>query len=250
MASLDSVRQKIFRAALHAKSLEPELQRYFETNPGKLVMEPNSPPDKPSFILQAKEPMPARFGLIIGDCFQNLRSSLDYLVWELVLAENNEPGKHNMCPICRAPETFKDAVNKSRRLAGVHPDAIAEIEALQPYNLEKDMEKSTLLVLDELTNINKHRRVLLTMLRGGPSNIEVIDANGELWAGGAMPVLDGNTKITATISSGQMQVDTQVFACVTFDEGAAKGLEVTTCLNEWIHYVLNGVIPMFERFFV
>jgi hypothetical protein len=34
---------------------------------------------------------PARFGLIIGDFLQNLRSSLDYLAWEPVFSVKNNP---------------------------------------------------------------------------------------------------------------------------------------------------------------
>src|SRR5437879_1074152 len=124
MASLASVEQKIFRAAQHIKSLETELVAYFQTHPGKVVRDEDSPTDNPSFRFVLKEPIPARFGLIIGDCLQNLRSSLDYLVWELVLAANNKPNDRNMFPICGKPESFEKAIGESKRLKGVHPDAI------------------------------------------------------------------------------------------------------------------------------
>ena len=251
MASLDSVKQKIFRAVLHGKALEPELLGYFDTNPGKMVRDPDSSSEKPTFTFQPKGPIPARFGLIVGDCLQNLRSSLDYLVWELVLAENKQPGKHNMFPICETPDIFKNEVTKRNRLLGAPTDAIALIETLQPYHLGKDWQKSTLWVLNEFTNINKHRRVLLTMLRAARSNIDVININGELWSHGPVPIFDGDAKIGPPVadSAGQMKMDAQLLACVTFDEGPAKGMEITICLIEWLNYVLNGIVPMFERFF-
>jgi hypothetical protein len=169
MASLNSVEQKIFRAAQHFHSLEPELEGYFKTNPGKMVREPNSPDNNPSFNFVPREPIPARFGLIVGDCIQNLRSSLDYLVWELVLAANNQPTKDNMFPVCSTSEAFKQAVSKRNRLKGIHPDAITEIDRLQPYHLGKDWEKSVIAVIDHIANVNKHRRVPLTMLRRSKS---------------------------------------------------------------------------------
>jgi hypothetical protein len=46
-----------------------------------------------------------------------------------------------------------------------------------------------------------------------------------------------------------MQVNAQFFACITFDEGAAKGMEITICLNTWMMYVLKDVLPRFEKFF-
>lgn len=254
MASLDSVRQKIFRAILHAQSLETELHRYFDSDPAHMVRDKDSPDDAPTFTLKPKGPMPARFGLIIGDCLQNLRSSLDYLVWELVLATNSQPAEHNMFPICTSADLFRNAVSKRKRLLGVHPDAVAEIEALQPYHLGQDWRKSKLWVIEEFVNINKHRRVLLTMLRSSLTpQMDIFQVGGELIAhlpaGASMPIFDGDAKIDAAPLSEQMKMNAQLLACVTFDEGPAKGMEVTICMNEWINFVLNVLVPKFERFF-
>jgi len=255
MASLDSVQYKIYRAAEHIKSLEPELQQYFESNPGKMVREPNTPADEVVFTFKPKAPLPARFGLIIGDCLQNLRSSLDYLVWELVLAAKNQPGKHNMFPICDSREFFERAVTKSNRLLGVHPDAIAEIDALQPYHLGQDFKKAILWALDELTNINKHRRILLTNLMAGKGGREnIVEKDGQLWyesGPGPTPVFDSDTKFGPyPIIDGQVRVDTQFVAVMAFGEGTAKGMEVSLCMNEWAIYVKNKLVPKFESFFV
>jgi hypothetical protein len=91
MASLDSVRQKIFRAFEHLKELEAETGRYYETNPGRVVREIEGDPNEYIGRIVTDGPIPARIPLLIGDCLQNLRSSLDYLIWELVLAANNAP---------------------------------------------------------------------------------------------------------------------------------------------------------------
>ena len=157
---------------MHLQELNSELTRYFDTNPAKMVRDPSSTTDQPIFILQPKEPIPSRFGFIIGDCFQNLRSSLDYLVRELVIAAGNKPTDREMFPICKTPKGFKGAVERGQ-LEGIPADAFKEIESIQPYNLGDDWEKSTLWVVDELTNINKHRRVPLTMLRGAQSHSAV-----------------------------------------------------------------------------
>jgi hypothetical protein len=89
------------------------------------------------------------------------------------------------------------------------------------------------------------------MLRAKRSNVDIIDIGGELWSHGQMPVFDGDAKIGPPVpgSAGQMQMDAQLLACVTFDEGPAKGMEISVCLNEWLNYVLNSVIPEFEKFF-
>ena len=83
MGSLDSVELKIFRAAQHIESLKSEFEGYFQNNPGKMVRQPHTCENEGIFRFVANGSIPARFGLIVGDVLQNLRSSLDYLVWEL-----------------------------------------------------------------------------------------------------------------------------------------------------------------------
>lgn len=215
-----------------------------------MVRDPSSTTDQPIFILQPKEPIPSRFGFIIGDCFQNLRSSLDYLVRELVIAAGNKPTDREMFPICKTPKGFKGAVERGQ-LEGIPADAFKEIESIQPYNLGDDWEKSTLWVVDELTNINKHRRVPLTMLRGAQSHSAVPLGIGPFeftLDTSVMPVFDENAKLRPVLDTQKMERHFQAFACITFDEGPAKGMEVTLCINEWMAYILNDVVRPIARF--
>lgn len=256
MASLDSVNYKITQAVFHFKELERELQGYFETNPGKVVRQPGGDPCEFVGKFQARGPIPARFPLIIGDCLQNLRSSLDYLVWELVLAANNEPNKNNMFPICSTVDAFKTQLSRGR-LNGVVDDAAAEIEGLQPYHGGKDFFKTMLWVLDDLCNINKHRRVLLTELVGTPSDIEPQIIGGELWAEIDFRSIDRDATIgpfpiiSAPKDPGvELQTEIRILALVTLDEGPAKSMDVGVFLNEMMRYISAEVMPRFERFFV
>jgi hypothetical protein len=254
MASIKSVEYKIFHAAQHIKSLAPELLGYFQKNPGKMVRLANTSDHEAYFVFEPQGPIPARFGLIIGDCLQNLRSSLDYLVWELVLAAGNHPGIHNMFPICGNVKSFQNAVLKKQRLQGVDSNAIAQIEAFQPYHLGPDFNKSILWTLNELTNINKHRRILLTNLMAGPAQREnIVEKEGEIWyhtGPGPTPVFDEKTKFGPfPIIQGQVHFDIQLVAIMAFGEGPAKGMEVSLCMTEWLHYVRERVMPAFEGYF-
>src|SRR5260221_5640710 len=134
MASLNSVQLKAFRATQHIESLKSELQGYFQSNPGKMVRQPHSRENEAIFRFIPNGSIPARFGLIIGDALQNLRSSLDYLVWELVLAANGQPNEKNMFHICSTIESFNGQVSR-HRLNGEYPDAVAEIQSMPPYHL-------------------------------------------------------------------------------------------------------------------
>ena len=44
-------------------------------------------------------------------------------------------------------------------------------------------------------------------------------------------------------------MDAQLIAVMAFGEGAPKGMEVGLCLNEWIRYIKEKLLPLFERFF-
>ena len=250
MASLNSAKDKIIRAAEHFRAMEGELETYFKLSPAKMVRQPGGPSDQATFKLEATLPIPVRLPHIIGDCIQNARSSLDYLVRELVLAANNRPTDHEMFPICDNPKAFKDAIRRGQ-LTGVSEEAVAIIESVQPYHLGEDWESSTLWVLNQFANTNKHRRLLVTNLRAAPSKVEIVTVGEKHFATGTISRFDDNTKIGPfpMVGEKQMQVDTQIIASITFDEGKAKGIEVGTCLNAMLGEIFSKVFPLFERFF-
>jgi hypothetical protein len=252
MASLDSVKLKIFRAAIHGKELDAELGRYFQTNPAKVVRQQEGTPDEYIGKVEPKGSIPASLPLIIGDCLQNLRSSLDYLVWELVLAAKNIPGRDNMFPICSTDTAFKAQLERGR-LGGVHKDAVVEIESLQPFQLGKDFDKAFLWVIDDFCNINKHRRLLLTMLRGASGTIEETQTiDGKLWVRTDLSHVERDARVGpfSIVDGGKVQIDAQVISFVAFDEGVAQGMEVSSRLGAMWKYIAEDVVPRFERFFV
>lgn len=133
MASLDSVRQKMYRAKEHWEKLWDEVTAYYQSNPGDLFPAPGSTPENPLFIFKEKKPVPAHLALVLGDALQCLRSSLDYLVWELVEAAGNKPHRKLMFPIALTSEQYRDDLRKRHRLDGVPLEAIAIIDHFQPY---------------------------------------------------------------------------------------------------------------------
>jgi hypothetical protein len=157
MASLDSVRLKIKHAKLHLDALNTETARYISSNPGKFVPNPNGDSNRPTFVFQHEVPPPSQIGLLAGDCLQSLRSTFDYLIWELVLAANNKPTKQNAFPVCLTEASFKEA-KRGNRLAGICEEAETFVQTLQPYTYFYPAQH-WLAIMDELTNINKHRRL-------------------------------------------------------------------------------------------
>ena len=132
---------------------------------------------------------------------------------------------------------------------GVPPDAVTEIERLQPYHKTKG---GLLKLINDFANINKHRRMLLTLLNVVAAETEFTCAHGrEVQA--IVPTRNHATQVgigPPMHVAKKVPVRSEAVLALVFDEGAVKGLEVSKCLGLLINEVGNEIIPKFERFFV
>lgn len=74
---------------------------------------------------------PSRMAMLLGDTLHNLRSALDYLVWQLAVAAGNQPGDKTSFLIALSEQTWKS--NSAQRFAGVDAAWIQRIEQHQPF---------------------------------------------------------------------------------------------------------------------
>lgn len=233
----EQIQWKLYRAKEHYEELVAVVGPWMNADPGHLVPSPDSTPEKPRFIYANKERVPARFGLIAGDYLQNLRSVLDYLVWQLILANGKTPHKtHTAFPICKSAKSWNDA--KAQRLMGVPGKAVDLIEKMQPYPERRNGDiPLPLEVLDELTNENKHRQVLFTSLASIIKPYE------------PCPFPHIELEITR-VRGGDVVPGERLLAYLVYKEGIVKGVEVTASLEILANYIGNEVLPLFEEFFV
>jgi hypothetical protein len=227
------IEYKLYRAKQHFDELDREQLKWWQTEPGVLVSSPDSTPDNRIYGFDTKEPVPARFGLIAGDCLQNLRSVLDYLVWQLVIANGKKPGRHNAFPVCRTPEGYRGSICKLR---GVAPEARKIIRSLQPAFLPKRENPYALHVLDELTNENKHRTPLVTAV------LHILKPDQPL------PFRTVEFEITR-IQNGQLIPGERLIAFVAFKHPIVERLEVMAVLEALYAEVMEDVLPLFDSFF-
>jgi hypothetical protein len=251
---MEAVRQKIARSREHLKSVETEIKGYFEKEPCRVVAEFDTNSNRVVGRFVVTLPVPDSIPIILGDALQNLRSSLDYLVWELVLAANGSPGKKHMFPICTSLDAFHNEISRGR-LDGVATAALAEIQGLQPYHMGQDAAASHVLaVLDSFCNINKHRRILLTALATHFSRTEIVSSTLGRSIQTTLTPRYHDTELFAShaVTEGRetMEMQGDAFFFVTFNEGAAKDIEIATCTNQIWRIVNEDLIPRFERFFI
>jgi hypothetical protein len=160
--------RRLDRALYHLESLEEELDAWLEEDSYQTWSEPDDVDStkKLLWVEVLKPPPAAELSVIIGDCIHNLRSALDNLAFELALAYQGAPlpsdieGKSGF-PIFLAENPAK----LDDMLRGVHPDAKAIIEGLQPYSRWKRATNDPLWQLNKLAVEDKHRLPHITLFR-------------------------------------------------------------------------------------
>ena len=156
---LDGCSAKLDRAAEHLFALQVAAVRYLDPSPWNLLGEILRNPDRYVVTVGVKKDPPLRLGTIFGDLMHNLRSSLDYLVYQLVRLNGHDPDERTAFPIFGDPprRTFANASEDALR--GVADEPKALIEELQPYN-RTDAERDALVAVRKFSNRDKHRTVV------------------------------------------------------------------------------------------
>jgi hypothetical protein len=156
---------KLRRAREHAKLFDEAVQWWVESEPYRIVEDVDPETDTKEIAVVVDRPLGPRLSLMYGDAIQNFRSCLDYLVGDLA---RSNAGGHLMprvesdlqFPITTKRSNFKGAIRQGR-LGCVHARPAALIQKLQPYRRGQDPATHPLWALQQLSNIDKHRRIPL-----------------------------------------------------------------------------------------
>lgn len=209
MTEYESVDTKLARAIDHLENLETELRRWYETNPFRMVPQPNPSGLNEDLIFQIKNPMPPAINALLGDCIHNFRSVLDHLA--MALAVDNGADPYDFTVQFPIRDTFKGyhgyeqheaPISPAPRGTGAYqiralgPAAQTFIEGLQPYNGKG--RSCTLIELNQLDNRDKHRSIL--------------DLNPE-----AVATMKDSPGTTVTYEDPLRLKDGARFATITFD---------------------------------
>ncbi len=167
---LSGPRAKIKRASEHLDAIEREDTAFIKAHADPQTFDYAF--DGTWHIVSVHPPFgepPLSLSIICGDAVHNMRSALDHLIWQLVLAEGGKPGRWNYFPIFRNRDDFVNKVrfpkNPKRNpgvLHGLDPNGRpwAIIEESQPYNggkLGRTPDAHPLFIVATLDNTDKHR---------------------------------------------------------------------------------------------
>jgi hypothetical protein len=157
-APLRSFQAKIIWAHEHLNALCVAISEFGGTKPCVIVNDFEPKGAKHTWRVKGKpDTPPQELSLRLGDTLFNLRSILDHLAWDLVLANGGMPHKRTGFPLCDQPESFP-STGVQKQIAGMSQTVQAQIESLQPYNTRYPLDTQHFLgLLNTLGNIEKHR---------------------------------------------------------------------------------------------
>jgi hypothetical protein len=155
---LIGVRAKIERAKEHVHNLEAAVQAFRDSNPYGFRIEDDLKTGDKIHRIHIQSQTPDSFALLIGDAVHNLRAALDYLAWQLVIANGQTPkagSNGTQFPIYNPSPKTK---THQGVIQGISPGAQKVLDSLKPYRGGND----DLWNLHQLDISDKHKLLLVT----------------------------------------------------------------------------------------
>lgn len=158
--TLEAVDAKIDRARGEMRSLKSDIAAFCEERARLILREADG--ECEHWVYRGGSPKaPIGWSVRAGEFAYNLRSALDHLVWQLVIANNGCPERHNEFPI----HSKKDTQRIKKSLKGVAQTAMEYIISVQPYQPGSADVGNGLALLNDMCNIDKHRHLVVANVR-------------------------------------------------------------------------------------
>jgi hypothetical protein len=179
---IDGVQAKVRWAYQHLRNLNDDIivRRKIRVQPDSIRVRANTHANGQRIIIFSVKGNPPAvdlsFTIQVGEAIHQLRSALDHLVYELVVAHTKKPPTFNSAfPIIGrgrtkngVPKQAADvyATNVSTLKQNISRTAMTRIDDLQPFKLDAaSRDNDALWILSELDNTYKHRLLHLIVHR-------------------------------------------------------------------------------------
>jgi hypothetical protein len=251
---LDGARAKLTRAEGLINELELAHNEFMARRP--YALDEALDPETSEWVvrLRVREEPPLQWSVVIGDAIHNLRSALDHLAWQLVLLNGAEPSVRTQFPIYDDEAAF--GTDHARRLyEGMSEADIETIRSVQPFRQPAGEELHFLKVLQELSNIDKHRVVHTTLVERQQVQFRIEGGAGFLGMGemriSGGPMEDGSELVTIAVvvdrPDPDIRVEAELALGVAFaDEELSVYAEHVLGVLIEVHEFVTGVFDAFE----
>jgi hypothetical protein len=182
---LDGVFAKLDRADEHLDALHADLAAFVDRRPYDFPELRNPDTGLTTIKIVERETPPIRFAVMFGDVIHNLRSALDHLAWQLVLANGSNPTGIGF-PIFTSEKEFESWKWPAKLQRMCAADA-ALVKELQPFDGRVGPHFEALAWVNSQSKIDKHQLVrpvffavtnidyrIATIPPGVPVEIEVV----------------------------------------------------------------------------
>lgn len=256
------VRLRMERASEHATNLGTAIGEFMKTNPYEIVHEfdPNPVADEfppgtavlgsHRYRIKIQREVPDRISILAGDALKDLRSALDYVAWQLALAQSDTPPQSTAFPIFGDGTRYR--TDQLRFIGGIDPATHAVFDSVQPYHAGDKAFEQPLWVLHRLANDDKHK--VPHVVGSLPVAVGVDRPPGvDLFIGSTIgPFEDGDVIATVGIIGGiDPEIEPNVYATLGIAFGKdtpAQGRPLTSEVDR-IGIEVDKVIRLFEPFF-
>ena len=274
---LQGIQAKIDWAKQHIGTLEQAIKTFRTSDPYGFKIENDPKSGDKIHIIQIRQQTPANFPLIIGDAIHNLRSALDYLAWQLVLANGQQPKSG------RGGTQFPTLNTKGKSgqgdIQGISTRAQTLVDAVQPYQGSDDdlwtlhqldiTDKHKLLIVTafalneimptwKVSNTGNYLRAVITSLKPVNGvldfNLEVTDPKAQKFNifvpvgvqdDGALPIIDDGTAVARLIAPLFPEARFDLSFEITINEPSiVAGKPIVPLLNRLANHV-NSIITQF-----
>lgn len=171
---LDGARAKLQRAEESIQNLGRDIEAFFgnEPKPYKIIKQHQKGGLEYAFLAAGEPEVPLRFSVLIGEVIHHLRSSLDHLLYALVIRNGQAPSRKHQFPICETKEAFENA-RKNGAVDGVSSAAEKLIMDVQPFT-SATPDDTVLYVIHQYDIFDKHRLlVVVTAVAGLSETIHI-----------------------------------------------------------------------------
>ena len=251
MASLNGCYAKLDRAKQHFRQFEAVVGRGFANGRYGLSPDEDENGDLVYRVL-LPESEAIKLGVRIGDVVHNLRSVLDHMVWQLVLANGKCPGRWNQFPVVSEEKRFPPMSGGKSWIEGVSDNTFTFIEGTQPYIRSDNDWEHPLSNLIKLSNTDKHRLIVPVgqgiRVRSASYRDEIFNTPfgvvvssfvpGDSTSAGIGPLEHDAEAFRITSAERAMDMEYSITQAIAFKEGRGlKGRYVSVVLTKMIDEV-------------
>ena len=248
MHPLESAFRKQSRGIHHRNEANRLIQAFVKTKPYALRVEFNTQTGEKRWIIDrvTRNP-PLGISIAVADCVYNLRSALDHLAWQLVIANRNQPTTRTAFPFCDTPDQWKRWWKSKTK--GMSNPAIALIKSYQPCFQTQPYKAMWASWLENLCNVDKHRHLHITLAASNGGMFSHPIPFGARWVIHEGPIENGT--VMASIEKADADVDFGFFGDVAFANPGPASDEVVYNALIALGIFVEGVLQDFgARFFV